>query len=75
MTLTNNDLSLIEQMIRAGRMSAIYDLLPKYHEIKTKEMIEKMGEKYVLHPSNQVKKLDVPLDTLQRFTSKVLRAK
>jgi len=54
--MTNNDQNLIQQMIRAGKMDAIRDLLPEYHQVRAERMIEEMGEKYILHPKNYVKK-------------------
>jgi len=55
--MTNNDQNLIQQMIRAGKMDAIRDLLPEYHQARAERMIEEMGEKYILHPKNYVKRL------------------
>jgi len=59
--MTNNDQNLIQQMIRAGKMDAIRDLLPEYHQARAERMIEEMGEKYILHSKNHVKRLKTPL--------------
>lgn len=59
--MTPNDQNLIRQMIRAGRQDAIQDLLPEYHLSRAKQLIEAMGEKYLCHPNNRVKKLKIPL--------------
>lgn len=74
--MTPNDQSLIRQMIRAGRQSAIQDLLPEFHRVRAEEMIRAMGEKYICHPANYVKRLAAPLPILSEpKPSKVLRAK
>ena len=70
-----NDRSLIVQMMKAGRYSAVLDFMPAYNLEKSKEIIEQMGDKWVCHPANKVKKLDVPLDILKSHQSKVLRHK
>ena len=70
-----NDRSLILQMMKAGRYSAVLDFMPEYNLQKSKEIIEEMGEKWVCHPANKIKRLDVPLDILKRPQSKVLRQK
>ena len=59
--MTLNDQSLIRQMIQAGKMESIRDLLPEYHRVKAEAMIQAMGEKYCCHPANRVKRLDAPL--------------
>ena len=63
------------QMMKAGRYNAILDLMPSYNLEKSKEIIEQMGEKWVCHPANRVKKLDVPLDILKTHQSKVFKRK
>ena len=63
------------QMMKAGRYNAILDLMPSYNLEKSKEIIEQMGEKWVCHPANKVKKLDVPLDILKTHQSKVFKRK
>ena len=70
-----NDRSLIVQMMKAGRYSAVLDFMPDYNLQKSKEIIEQMGDKWVCHPSNKVKRLDVPLDVLRTYHNKVLRQK
>ena len=73
--MTPNDRSLILQMMKAGKYNAILDLMPSYNLEKSKEIIEQMGEKWVCHPANRVKKLDVPLDILKTHQSKVFKRK
>ena len=73
--MNTTDKHLMLQMMKAGRYSAILDLMPAYNLAKSKEIIEQMGEKWVCHPANKVKKLDVPLDILKSHQSKVLRHK
>ena len=63
------------QMMKAGKYNAILDLMPSYNLEKSKEIIEQMGEKWVCHPANRVKKLDVPLDILKTHQSKVFKRK
>jgi hypothetical protein len=70
-----NDRSLIVQIMKAGRYSAVFDFMPQYNLEKSKEVIEQMGDKWCCHPSNQVKKLDVPLDILKTHQSKVFKRK
>jgi hypothetical protein len=73
--MNKNDRSLLKQMIQAGRFNgAIYDLLCAQNKINAQEKIEEMGDKWCCHPSNQVKRLDVPLPLLNDVrNSKVLR--
>jgi hypothetical protein len=71
--MTNNDISLIKQLIQAGRMGAIYDLMPEYNLMKSREIIEQMGEKWCCHPNNKVKRLETPLEILKQHQSRVLR--
>ena len=73
MELSDNDKSLIQQMIKAGKMGAVYDLMPDYNLEKSKKIIEQMGELWCCHPSNKVKKLEVPLPILNEPRFKVLR--
>lgn len=73
--LTDNDKSLIKQMMLAGRYGAVHDLMPDYNLEKSKAIIEQMGEKWCCHPANQVKRLDVPLPILNEPKLKVLRRK
>ncbi len=70
-----NDRSLIVQMMKAGRYSAVLDFMPDYNLQKSKEIIEEMGDKWVCHPSNRVKRLDAPLDILKTHQSKVFKRK
>jgi len=70
-----NDRSLIVQMMKAGRYSAVLDFMPQYNLEKSKEIIEQMGDKWVCHPNNKVKRLDVPLDILKTHQSKVFKRK
>ena len=73
--MNTTDKHLMLQMMKAGRYSAILDLMPAYNLAKSKEIIEQMGEKWVCHPANKVKKLDVPLDILKTHQSKVFKRK
>jgi bisphosphoglycerate-independent phosphoglycerate mutase (AlkP superfamily) len=58
---TDNDKSLIRQMIKAGRFNAIHDLIVEDNKKKAQLAIVGMGSKWCLHPSNRVKRLEVPL--------------
>ena len=70
----NNDTNLMTQMIKANHFNwEIYQLLCKQNDMKSKAMIESMGNKWVCHKDNQVKKLDVPLDILGEHKSKLLK--
>lgn len=71
--MTENDKSLIMQMMVSGRYNAVYDLMPAYNFDKSQEIIKKMGTKWCCHPDNRVKKLDKPLEILKSHQSKVLR--
>ena len=62
-------------MLFRSKYNAILDLMPAYNLEKSKEIIEQMGEKWVCHPANRVKKLDVPLDILKTHQSKVFKRK
>jgi hypothetical protein len=70
--MTKNDKKLLGQMIEAGRFSyAMYELLVKQNELDSKAIIKRMGNKWVCHPDNHVKRLETPLGQLYRG-SKVL---
>lgn len=71
--MTENDVSLIKQLIKAGKMEVVYDLMPDYNMMKSKAIIEKMGEKWCCHPNNKVKRLETPLEILKQHQSRVLR--
>lgn len=58
---TENDQKLISQMIKAGRYNTIHDLVVENNRQKVQAIIAKMGNKWCLHPDNQVKRLAVPL--------------
>ena len=73
--MTENDKSLIRQLMHAGRHNVIYDLLPEYNLEKSKEIIEQMGAKWCCHPDNHIKRLDVPLPILNEPKTKVLKRK
>jgi hypothetical protein len=63
--MTENDKSLLQQMIAAGKFNyGIYELLVEYNKQQAKEMIAQMGPKWCLHPDNATKKLDMPLQIL-----------
>lgn len=70
-----NDRSLMVQMMKAGRYSAVLDLMPEYNLLKSREIIEKMGAKWCCHPDNWVKRLDVPLPILNEPKTKILKRK
>lgn len=71
--MTKNDKKLLTQMIEAGRFSyAMYELLIEQNKIDSKAMIKKMGNKWVCAKINHVKKLEVPLDILEKNRLKVL---
>jgi len=73
--MTKNDKTLMKQMIECGRFNyGIYELLVGLNAQNSKDMVKKMGDKWCCHPSNQVKRLDVPLPLLTDIRqSKVLR--
>jgi hypothetical protein len=73
--MTENDISLIKQMISAGRFQAVYDYLPDLNMMRSKQLIESMGSKWCCHPDNAVKKLDQPLPILSESRAKILRRK
>ena len=63
--MTKNDKSLLKQMIEAGRFSyPMYELLVEQNKANSKAMIKKMGARWVCHPDNYVKRLEVPIDLL-----------
>lgn len=68
---SENDLSLILQMMKAGRHDAVFDLMPDYNLDKSRRIIKSMGNKWCCHPENAVKRLDAPLPVLNRG-SKIL---
>lgn len=70
--MTENDISLIRQMMQAGKYRAVYDFMPDYNLTKSKAIIESMGEKWCCHPNNRVKRLEVPLPILNEPKLKVL---
>jgi hypothetical protein len=54
-------------MIEAGRFSyPMYELLIKQNEANSKAMIKRMGNKWVCHPDNHVKRLKTPLGQLTK---------
>jgi hypothetical protein len=71
--MTENDVSLIKQLITAGKMGVVHDLMPEYNLMKSKAVIEKMGNKWCCHPDNKVKRLETPLEILKQHQSRVLR--
>ena len=73
--MTNNDINLIKQLIQAGKMGVVYDFMPKYNLIKSKKIIEQMGNKWCCHPDNAIKRLDTPLPILNEPKYKVLKRK
>ncbi len=73
--MKNSDRELVKQMIRSGRYAAIMDFMPAVIAADSKEMIEKMGAKWVCHPDNRVKRLDVPVEVLKKNQPKVLKKK
>ena len=73
--MKNSDRELVKQMISAGRYSAVLDFMPSVIAADSKDMIEKMGTKWVCHPDNRVKRLDVPIPILNEPKTKVLRRK
>ena len=73
--MTNNERNLIKQMLQAGKMGAIIDFMPEYNLLKSKEIIEQMGNKWCCHPDNAVKKLEVPLPILAEPRTKILTGK
>ena len=65
--MTKNDKKLLTQMIEAGRFSyAMYELLIEQNKTDSKAMIKKMGNKWVCHPDNRVKRLETPLGQLTK---------
>lgn len=71
--MKNSDRDLVKQMIKAGRYSAIMDFMPAVIDSDAKDMIASMGEKWCCHPSNRIKRLDVPIEILRQNQPKVLR--
>ena len=65
--MTKNDKKLLNQMIEAGRFSyAMYELLVAQNEANSKAMIKRMGNKWVCHKDNHVKRLETPLGQLTK---------
>ena len=73
--MKNSDRELVRQMIKAGRNDALLDFMPAVIAADSKEMIEKMGAKWVCHPDNCIKRLEVPLLILNEPKTKVLKKK
>jgi hypothetical protein len=71
--MKNNDRKLLKQMISAGRFNyELYELLVQKNKAESVTMIKRMGNKWVCHPDNFIKRLEVPLPVLTQG-SKVLR--
>lgn len=73
--MTANEVSLIRQMMLAGKYNSVLDFMPEYNLEKSKDIIKEMGSKWCCHPDNYVKKLETPIDILQQNKIKVLRGK
>ena len=71
--MNENDRNLLRQMMKAGRYSAVMDLMPEYNLDKSKEIINAMGDKWCCHPANSIKRLEVPLPILHEPRIKVLK--
>lgn len=72
--MVESDRNLLKQMLHAGRFNnEIYHLLCQLNKTKSQELIKEMGEKWCCHPSNAVKRLEVPLEILKQNQSKVLK--
>ena len=71
--MTENDINLIKQLITAGKMGVVHDLMPEYNLMKSKAIIDQMGEKWCCHSNNKVKRLETPLEILKQHQSRVLR--
>jgi len=71
----NSDRELVKQMINAGRYNAVLDFMPSVIAADSKDMIERMGNKWCCHKDNQVKRLDVPVEILRQNQPKVLKKK
>jgi hypothetical protein len=71
----NSDRELVKQMISAGRYGAVLDFMPAVIAADSKDMIERMGNKWCCHKDNQVKRLDVPVEILRQNQPKVLKKK
>jgi hypothetical protein len=68
--MTKNDKNLLKQMIEAGRFSyPMYELLIAQNEANSKAMIRRMGNKWVCHPDNHVKRLETPLGQITKGSS------
>ena len=73
--MKNSDRELVKQMISAGRYNAVLDFMPAVIAADSKDMIERMGNKWCCHKDNQVKRLDVPVEILRQNQPKVLKKK
>lgn len=74
--MNKNDKGLMKQMIEAGRFNyGIYELLVEQNAENAKQAVKKMGDKWCCHPSNQVKRLEIPLPILSDAKIKVLKKK
>ena len=73
--MKNSDRELVKQMISAGRYGAVLDFMPAVIAADSKDMIERMGNKWCCHKDNQVKRLDVPVEILRQNQPKVLKKK
>lgn len=73
--MKNSDRELVKQMINAGRYNAVLDFMPSVIAADSKDMIERMGNKWCCHKDNQVKRLDVPVEILRQNQPKVLKKK
>ena len=63
--MTKNDRKLLTSMIEAGRFNwDIYQLLTSKYIDDSKQKVKELGNKWVCHPDNRVKKLDIPLPVL-----------
>jgi len=71
----NSDRELVKQMISAGRYGAVLDFMPSVIAADSKDMIERMGNKWCCAKENQVKRLDVPVEILRQNQPKVLKKK
>ena len=73
--MSPSDVILIQQMIKAGKYNAVYDLMPAMNDAKSAAIIQAMGELWVCHPKNKIKRLETPLGVLEqsRKGSKILK--
>jgi len=73
--MTANEVSLIRQMMLAGKYNSVLDYMPEYNLEKSKAIIKEMGNKWCCHSDNHVKRLETPIDILQQNKIKVLKSK